>query len=231
VTWTPRRTGKIYRTPSRAWAEVPEHNEEHYLRFAEISDRMARAEEEVDGVDWSESPFSWIVTKLPKAKGVVFENLVRRNLEACGVPVGNRTGSKHDLIVCGHKIEIKVAFVAMMASGRVHFVWNSVKTNGYDFVMLFVVFPHAMKLVFMSRVNFLAINRFRNQQYADAIGTMVDVCEGSEMWDEWMARAGDFEERFEQVVSFFRREYHADGYLCDEDGRTIMEEKALDIAI
>jgi len=197
---------------------------EHKLRFALISEAMEEREKDEDSVDWDNSPWGWIAQKSPKAKGVIFENLLRRVLEFNGIPVGDRTEESHDFVIHEYRVEVKTAFVALTKTGKKHGVWNWIKTDGYDYMYLFMIFPDAIKAAFLNREALLEhISGSCGQKYTNSNGVILDVVEGGPLWDYWMGICGNFEETFEKSLLFFKRNGTGD-FLRYDNGCSLMEE-------
>lgn len=207
---------------------LPSYQDGYYFdQFCRVSDVLALGVGQVSGIDWSDSPWEWMVKLHPKTKGVFFESLVRRVLEMNGIPVDDRDGTYHDIRVCGYRVEIKSAFATNSPSlykngdGKTwSFIWSGVKADGYDYIFLFGVFPHALKMIFKSREDFLRLNDFREQKYCDSDGLCIPVHEQTEVGKELMGVAGDFEESFSSAVEFFKSKI--DGFLVMEDGNTLI---------
>jgi hypothetical protein len=201
--------------------DIPGYQGGHfYHQFCEVSESLENSQES-NAIDWSDSSFEWLFKLPPKSKGVVFERIVRNVLERNGVWVDDRSNSKHDFQIAGLRVEIKVAFATMFSNtDEWGFVWNAIKTSGYDYILLFCVLPHRLELVFMSREELLSFSDFENQEYIENMGLCLGGAASNGICVNIMEAAGDFEESFEKVVSFFKEQCR-DILLMTEDGECL----------
>jgi len=93
--------------------------------------------------NWDKSPFGWLRSLSPRARGLIFEEIVGKTLKDLGFSVDPRTGVENDLVVNGVKAEIKMSFLWSRNNkkSKPHFVWSQIRNQDYQVLLLFGIAP------------------------------------------------------------------------------------------
>jgi hypothetical protein len=111
-------------------------------QFADVMNEINAETDVVERPEWRNSPFKWMLTLNPKAKGAIGEKAVEKWLTKYGFDVTKPETSEHDRIVNGHKIEVKMSM--MWDNGTVRF--SQIRDQDYEFAVLVGYEPHNVSM-------------------------------------------------------------------------------------
>lgn len=113
------------------------HKSEHVLRLAEIAGRLEASYPYSIG-DWENSPFRWMLPHPPRTKGAIFETLVEKWFQSCGLNVQRPKDSQADRIIEDIRVEIKGSM--LWKNGIYKF--QQIRNHDYRFAVCLGISPH-----------------------------------------------------------------------------------------
>lgn len=124
------------------------HPDEDFLIFAAQSAAIAMEYVEPDSSQWLGSPFEWILTMPSASKGKIGELLVSGWASSRGFNVSPRTNKEHDLVINGHKVEVKLS--TLWEDGI--FKFQQIRDQDYEFAFCIAISPFKVEAWYLPKI-------------------------------------------------------------------------------
>ncbi len=111
-------------------------------RLASIAGRLEAEYRRVSDEAWVESPFAWIRSQASRRRGKIGEQIVERWCLAAGLQVRSSPDSDCDLLVVGHRAEVK--FSTRWENDQ--YVFQQLRDQNYEFAICLGVSPFEASL-------------------------------------------------------------------------------------
>ena len=124
------------------------NQDEDFRIIAAQSAAIEKEYRQPDSNPWLGSPFEWILTMPSASKGKIGELLVSGWASSRGFNVSPRTSTEHDIVINGHKVEVKLS--TLWKDGI--FKFQQIRDQDYEFAFCIAISPFKVEAWYLPKI-------------------------------------------------------------------------------